>query len=132
MGVIAKAGTLPYRRLMSGEIEILAIARHGSDHWILPMGRIEPGEIAKDAAIRETQEEAGINVHPQAFIGKLCFGEHEVEYFLSQYLGDVEWPEKDQRQRCWIPLSQAEEIIAPDFHIFVVTARKVLESVQGK
>lgn len=36
-------------------------AKHGQQ-WYLPAGRAEPGETLADAAIRETREEAGIDI----------------------------------------------------------------------
>ena len=132
MQVISKAGTLPYRKRKSGEIEILAIGRQHSDHWILPMGRIEPGESPEDAGKRETQEEAGIEVQPQEIIGNLCFvassgARHEVAYFLAEYQGDAQWPEEGLRLRRWIALDKAEQVIAPDFHVFARRARDLLQ-----
>ena len=137
MQVISKAGTLSYRRGRSGEIEILAIGRDDSDHWILPMGHIEPGESPEDAGKRETQEEAGIQVQPQEFIGNLCFigksgARHEVAYFLAEYQGDAHWPEEGLRRRRWIALDEAEQVIAPDFHVFARRARDVLERGPAK
>jgi 8-oxo-dGTP diphosphatase len=38
-----------------------------------PGGRIEPGEAAPAAAIRETQEEVGITPHDPVFLGELSF-----------------------------------------------------------
>ena len=36
-------------------------AKHGNT-WYLPAGRVEPGESIEAAAVRETLEEAGVNV----------------------------------------------------------------------
>jgi phosphatase NudJ len=41
--------------------------KHGQD-WYLPAGGVEPGETLIDAAVRETQEEAGVRVRPTALI----------------------------------------------------------------
>lgn len=38
-----------------------------------PGGRIEPGETAEQAAVRETQEEIGITPHPIEWAGELHF-----------------------------------------------------------
>lgn len=49
--------------------QLLAIYRRG--HWDLPKGKIEAGESKKEAAIREVQEETGIdNIECKERIGK--------------------------------------------------------------
>lgn len=37
--------------------------------WNLPTGKIEPGESVTDCAIREANEETGLNVTPQYLVG---------------------------------------------------------------
>ena len=47
--------------------EVLMIYR--KDHWDLPKGKIEKGETQKEAAVREVQEETGVqNIDLQGFI----------------------------------------------------------------
>ncbi len=41
--------------------------KHGQ-HWYLPAGRVEPGETCVQAAVRETREEAGIEVEPEGIV----------------------------------------------------------------
>jgi len=41
--------------------------KHGQ-HWYLPAGRVEPGETFVQAAVRETREEAGIEVEPEGIV----------------------------------------------------------------
>ena len=47
-----------------------ALRRHPGQ-WALPGGRIEPGESAQDAALRELAEEVGLRLTPQAVLGRL-------------------------------------------------------------
>lgn len=44
-----------------------------TDHWIVPGGGVEPNEDASEAAIRETEEEAGVRG-----VIKRCLGDFEV------------------------------------------------------
>lgn len=52
--VIKAAGGLVF----NDDLSLLAIFRRG--HWDLPKGKIEKGETKKEAAVREVQEETGI------------------------------------------------------------------------
>ena len=53
-----------YRRTPSGEVELLVARRHADavrgGLWEFPGGKIEPGEAAEHAALREVEEEVGI------------------------------------------------------------------------
>jgi mutator protein MutT len=53
-----------YRRTASGEVELLVARRHADairgGLWEFPGGKIEPGEAAETAALREVEEEVGI------------------------------------------------------------------------
>jgi len=46
------------------------LARH-SNQWALPGGRLDAGESAIDAALRETEEEVGLRIAPSAVLGQL-------------------------------------------------------------
>ena len=60
---VAAAGVVCLRAHEAGVVEVLLI-RRGSPprlgEWSLPGGRIEPGERAADAALRELREETGV------------------------------------------------------------------------
>jgi len=45
--------------------------RHHANQWALPGGRIEPGESAEQAALRELQEEVQLALTPDAILGRL-------------------------------------------------------------
>lgn len=45
--------------------------RAHAGQWALPGGRIEPGESAEEAALRELQEEVGLALPPAAVLGRL-------------------------------------------------------------
>ena len=43
---------------------LLAVRKHGTDRFLLPGGKLEPGETALHAAVREVAEELGVAVEP--------------------------------------------------------------------
>ncbi len=45
--------------------------RKHSGQWALPGGRIDPGESAEQAALRELAEEVGLYLQPEAVLGRL-------------------------------------------------------------
>ncbi len=60
-GPILAAGAAVLRR-RSGRTEVLLV--HGAKYgdWTLPKGKLDPGETAGEAAVREVQEETGVAV----------------------------------------------------------------------
>lgn len=70
---IHSAGTIVYRTKNNIK-EFLLIQGKRKNVWGFPKGHVEKGENVKDTAIRETREEAGINV-------QLCEGfKHDMHY----------------------------------------------------
>ncbi len=50
-----------------GRMLVVHERKHGGG-WYLPAGRVEPGETLRDAAIRETLEESGVEVELEGLI----------------------------------------------------------------
>ncbi len=55
------AGTVPWRR-RDGRLEVALVHRPKYDDWSWPKGKLDPGEAAAVAAVRETAEETGLAV----------------------------------------------------------------------
>lgn len=52
--------------------EVVLLERNHPPHegqWVLPGGLVEPDETAREACIRETAEEVGLDVAVEAFVG---------------------------------------------------------------
>jgi 8-oxo-dGTP pyrophosphatase MutT (NUDIX family) len=58
--VIEAAGGVVWRRTSRGTIKVLLVHRPRYDDWSLPKGKLEDGESAVDAALREVEEETGL------------------------------------------------------------------------
>lgn len=49
---------------------VLTVRKRGTERFMLVGGKLEPGESARDAALRETLEEVGIDVSEATLIGE--------------------------------------------------------------
>jgi len=101
--------------------EILFIFRKGK--WDLPKGKVDEGELIKDAAEREVKEECGIQ---DLTVGKL-FGYTYHTYTESgkQILKRTYWYEMESADKTFIP--QAEEGITEVTWIPQADLQKVLK-----
>ncbi len=59
---------------------ILLTRRHDDGRWCLPGGRMEPGEDAAEACVREVGEETGLHVHVEKLIGVYSSPHRLLEY----------------------------------------------------
>lgn len=57
--VIRAAGGLVVKRTEAG-MAVLLVHRPAYDDWTFPKGKLEPGELEADAAVREVEEETGL------------------------------------------------------------------------
>ena len=103
-----------------GSYKVLLVTSRETRRWIIPKGWPMKGRKDYEAAAQEALEEAGVTGH----IHKHPMGAYTYEKRLSSdgpvkisvmvYLLDVDketskWPEKDQRQRDWVPVREAAE-----------------------
>ena len=86
------------------DIEILLI-QDSKGRWTIPKGHIEPGETAKQTAIREIGEESGLfHIQVLMWLGKIQFQYRRIDklvlmttqIYLVRALDDAEIPTKEQ------------------------------------
>lgn len=110
-GFRRRAACICVRSESENEVLLVTSSRQ-PDHWIVPGGGVEPEEDARNTAIREVEEEAGV-------LGKLgrCLGvfenderKHRTEVFVMVVTEELpEWEDSRSigRQRKWFPLDEA-------------------------
>lgn len=98
----------------NGRIKILLItAKDKNNVWVLPKGRIEPGESPQKAALREMEEEAGVKGRITKSLGTVPRIKQSGEHILTEYfLVRVNKTNKKKyagegRLINWLPLSEA-------------------------
>src|SRR5918995_2582981 len=110
MPIIKQSGAIVVR-LDGKEPQVLLItAKRNPKNWIFPKGHIEKGETPEAAALRETQEEAGVLGKLVGPAGALEYGflgaMARVEYFVIKFSREAGPPE-DGRSRSWCGLEEA-------------------------
>ena len=49
---------------------VLTVRKRGTERFMLVGGKLEPGESARDAALRETREEVGLRIEDATLLGE--------------------------------------------------------------
>lgn len=116
------AGGIVFRPSKDGkDIDILLI-QDSKGRWTIPKGHIEPGETAKQTAVREIGEEAGLfHIEVLMWLGKIHFQYRRVDklvlmmtqIYLVRALDDHETPTKEQWMKNikWFSFRDAIEAI---------------------
>jgi mutator protein MutT len=76
------AGLLPaaYAAVRNGQGQVLLVRRADDGNWELPGGRVEIGETASEAVVREVAEEAGVTVKLTGVLGVYSDPDHVLAY----------------------------------------------------
>ena len=99
--------------LRQGETPLIAVVRlRKRDEWVLPKGKLDDGETARDAARREVLEETGHDVVMHEFLGTLVYesnrGSKVVHYWRMEARGgQTHALMRDVRAVEWLPLDGA-------------------------
>jgi phosphohistidine phosphatase len=110
-----QSAVIPWR-IIDGVLKIALISSRKGKKWVIPKGIIEPELDARESALKEAIEEAGLKGH----ISKEPVGTYSYEKWggscqVSVYLLEVveilnEW-EEDFRRREWYEIGEALELI---------------------
>jgi len=134
---IVSAGGVIIRKQDSGvDVCLILRDRHGPSVWNLPKGHVEPGETIEVAALREVQEETGLNgrvLSPLATIryqfrpeGSTVMRNKVVHYFLMDYVdGSLSAHDREVVESRWMSMQDALCALAHE------NERNVLQKAQS-
>jgi 8-oxo-dGTP diphosphatase len=114
--VVEAAGAVVWRPAVHDRAEVLLIHRPRYDDWTFPKGKLQPGEHAIAAAVREVEEETGVRIRlgpplPAARYRLRDGGQKVVRYWSAIPLGDSDavdfQPSREVDRRGWFSLRQA-------------------------
>ncbi len=72
--------------------ENVVLRKNQNGHWLFPKGHIEEGERPEDAAVREVNEELGLNVKLQGKVGEVRYHYGGKEYSVVFFAARVQEP----------------------------------------
>lgn len=107
-----QAGVIPFRQKQAG-IEICLIRTKGRKKWKIPKGFVDDGETARQAALKEALEEAGLRGRLVGGpIGSYEYEKWNLQLTVAVFLMEVtavedQWDESRFRERIWAPLEEA-------------------------
>jgi 8-oxo-dGTP diphosphatase len=98
---------------------LIAVVRLRKDNaWVLPMGKLKPGENALAAAKREVVEETGHEVEVHEFLGAMSREAGKLKIVQFWRMSAVDAPPRklmrDVRAVKWLPLKQAIKTLTHD------------------
>ena len=134
--VYRQAAVIPYR-VREQRLEIALVTTYRGKRWIVPKGSLDDGERSPDAAIRETEEEAGlIGELMQRPVGRYRYKKQNDSYDVDVYLMRVtavldHWLEARHRHRRWMAVDDALTRLHPDLHGFVHATGRLVRSENG-
>ena len=101
--------------LRRGITPLIAVVRlRKRNEWVLPKGKLDDGETARDAALREVVEETGHEVTVHEFLGTLVYESggrsKAVHYWRMETNGEQVYElMEDVKAVAWLPLDAAVE-----------------------
>lgn len=112
--VVAAAGAVLWRpEEASGAALIAVIHRPRYDDWSLPKGKLDAGEIAAVAAVREIHEETGQTAYLGRSLGRVCYpisnGTKVVDYWVARGHGGDFVPNAEADELRWLPVAEAKK-----------------------
>ena len=114
---------------------VLTVRKRGTARFMLVGGKLEPGESARDAALRETWEEVGLRIESATLLGEFhSMAANEPDHTLHS---TVFWVESDAEPVAsaeiaevrWTPVRDHPDDLAPmlEHHVLPV----ILSTITG-
>jgi 8-oxo-dGTP diphosphatase len=93
---------------------VLRANEPGRGLWSLPGGRLEPGEDARAAAVREVREETGLDVVAEDELLTVQIGNYDVTDFSARVTGGELVAGDDAADVRWCPVDELKAVpLAP-------------------
>lgn len=114
--VIEAAGGVVWRRSAKGNLKVLLVHRPRYDDWTLPKGKLDAGESAKAAALREVEEETGLRCRLGPELPSVRYTDRQdrgkrVRYWAMEPEDGEFAPNDEVDEVRWLKLAPAAELL---------------------
>lgn len=115
---VLAAGGIVLRQAETPEVAVVRLRKR--NEWVLPKGKLDDGETARDAALREVLEETGHEVSVHEFLGTLVYESGGrckiVHYWRMETSGEQAYELMDDvRAVDWLPLEAAVDRLSRSY-----------------
>jgi 8-oxo-dGTP diphosphatase len=118
-----RTGSLPLIRAAGGVVirdgELVIVHRAKYDDWTLPKGKAEPGESDEDCAIREVEEETGLQCELLEELTTVSYDDpqgrpKQVRYWLMRPVSGELRPTRANEidDARWVPVTEAANVLS--------------------
>src|SRR5215831_12112704 len=132
MAQVEQAAVIPYR-IRKERLEVALVTTSRGGRWIVPKGTIDDGERAREAAMREAEEEAGLRgVVARKPLGRYRHaknnGHRHVEVYPMRVTKVLEhWLEDRFRRRRWMRIGEAADCVREELQRFLYNLEGAVE-----
>jgi 8-oxo-dGTP pyrophosphatase MutT (NUDIX family) len=89
--------------VLTKDDKILGVTRkYNHSDWGLPGGKLDPGETALEAIIRESKEETGLDIFNVELLDQRVFKDRLVYLFKAEWSGEIEYDPQTEGLCDWI------------------------------
>ncbi|WP_137805246.1 NUDIX hydrolase [Pseudomonas sp. G(2018)] len=101
----------------------ILLVRKPRSRWMLPGGKVEPGETTVGAATRELHEETGLDVEDMLYLMELETGSTRHHIFEASVINlDQARPRNEIFDCIWFPLDAVQNLSTSDATLRIVRA----------
>jgi 8-oxo-(d)GTP phosphatase len=120
--IVVAAGAVVLRQRSRGTGEVLLVHRPKYDDWSFPKGKLDPGEDARTAAVREVLEESGVEIRLGPPLADQCYEVRNgstrvklVHYWVGRARGEPDvtaYEANDEVDEVrWVEVEDASELL---------------------
>jgi 8-oxo-dGTP pyrophosphatase MutT (NUDIX family) len=116
-------------------VEVALVGRSHARIWALPKGTPQEGETVEQVAVREAQEETGLQVQLIAYVGSISYSfvreqvryHKQVRHFLLEAIGgDTALHDQEYDVVQWFPMQEASRYLTYQNEINILSQARVV------